>query len=266
MEILPAIDLLNSQVVRLTQGDYKRRKKYSSVPASVAKDFVDAGARWIHVVDLDAARTGEPTNLDEIRTIRKVTGEAGVKLQLGGGARNRKTIAFMQLELADRVVVGSAALKDWQWFEKLLSDDEIPNDRLALGLDCRRGRLAIHGWTEELPETPVDLARRVTGSGLGAIVHTDISRDGMMSGPNVEATAELIRATDVPVIASGGVTSLDDIAGCKGIGCAGVIIGKAWYEGRLDLAEACSLASEAGTGNPSNRPVAAREKIIEKDF
>ena len=244
MEILPAIDLLDSEVVRLSQGDYGRRKRYSCAAGSVAKEFVDAGAGWIHVVDLNAARSGEPTNFAEIRMIRQVARKAGSKVQLGGGARDNKTIAFMQDELADRVVVGSAALKNRRWFESLLDDQEIPTDRLALALDSRGGRLAIHGWTEELGETPIELARRVRGSALGAIVYTDISRDGMLTGVNVEAMAELIAATDVPVIASGGVAGLEDVARCKGIGCAGVIIGKAWYEGRIDLADACALAAE----------------------
>ncbi len=244
MEILPAIDLLGAQVVRLSQGDYGRSKEYSSTAGSVAKELISAGAKWIHVVDLDAARTGKVTNVDEIRTIAKVARQAGSKVELGGGARDKETIVFMQHDLADRVVVGSAALKDWKWFEGLLNDAEVPNERLALGLDARRGRLAIHGWTEELAETPIELARRVRQSGLGAIVHTDISRDGMLSGLNVEATAEVIGATDVPVIASGGVAGLKDIARCKEIGCAGVIVGKAWYEGKLDLAEAFALAAE----------------------
>ncbi|MBL7133886.1 MAG: 1-(5-phosphoribosyl)-5-((5-phosphoribosylamino)methylideneamino)imidazole-4-carboxamide isomerase [Phycisphaerae bacterium] len=244
MEILPAIDLLGAQVVRLSQGDYSRRKEYSSVPASVAREFIGAGAKWIHVVDLDAAHSGKCTNVNEIGMIREVARQAGSKLQLGGGARDKKTIVFMQRELADRVVVGSAALKDWQWFEGLLNDTEVPNQRLALALDARRGRLAIHGWTEELAETAIQLARRVRQSGLGAIVYTDISRDGMLTGLNVEATAELIAATDVPVIASGGAAGLEDIVRCKGIGCSGLIIGKAWYEGKVDLAEAFALAAE----------------------
>ena len=244
MEILPAIDLLDAQVVRLSQGNYGQRKEYSPSAADVAEELIGAGARWIHVVDLDAARSGKVTNVDEIRAIGKVARGAGSKVELGGGARDKETIVFMQRELADRVVVGSAALKDWKWFEGLLDDAEVPNERLALGLDARQGRLAIHGWTEELAETPVELARRVRQSGLGTIVHTDISRDGMLSGLNVEATAEVIAATDVPVIASGGVAALDDIARCKEIGCAGVIVGKAWYEGKVDLAEAFALAAE----------------------
>jgi phosphoribosylformimino-5-aminoimidazole carboxamide ribotide isomerase len=244
MEILPAIDLLGAQIVRLSQGDYDRRKEYSSVPGSVARELISAGAKWIHVVDLDAARSGKCTNLNEIRTIREIAREAGSKIELGGGARDKKTIVFMQHELADRVVVGSAALKNWKWFEGLLDDSEVPNQGLALGLDARQGRLAIHGWREELAETPIELARRVRQSGLNAIVYTDISRDGMLTGLNIEATAELIAATDVPVIASGGVAGLKDIARCKEIGCAGVIIGKAWYEGKVDLAEAFALAAE----------------------
>jgi len=244
MDILPAIDLLGAAVVRLAQGDYERRTKYSSDPAGVASSFIAAGAKWIHVVDLDAARTGKPTNYSEIRVIRKVSGDSGVKVQLGGGARDERTIDVMLEELADRVVVGSAALKDWKWFEELIGRRGDIVGRLALGLDARDGHVAAEGWTEQLPDTAVEIAARVAGSGLGAIVYTDIARDGMLTGPNVAATAEVVSATDVPVIASGGVSSLQDVLECKQAGCAGAIIGKAYYEGRIDLKQACILAEK----------------------
>lgn len=235
MEIFPAIDLIDGQVVRLKQGDYDQQTTYADDPVEVAAGFVQAGATWVHIVDLDAARTGRPTNHESIRRIRK---ETNLYIELGGGARHTDTVRQMLDELADRVVVGSAALKDWPWFESLLSEPDIDNARLALGLDARNGKLAIHGWTEVLHEEPVDLARRVDGSGLGAIVYTDISRDGMLTGVNMAATAEVIQATDVPVSASGGISSLEDIQCCSKIGCAGVVLGKALYEGKVDLAEA----------------------------
>ena len=241
MDVLPAIDLRGGKVVRLQQGDYDQQTTYADDPSLVARRFADAGADWIHVVDLDAARTGQITNRAEILAIRRTT---RVKIELGGGARSADTIRLMLSDLADRVVVGSAGLKDWDWFEGLLGLEAIPNERLALGLDARNGRLAIHGWTEELPDTAVDLARRVRGSGLGAIVYTDIARDGMLEGINIEATAEVLGATDVPVVASGGLGSLDDIRQCRRIGCGGVILGKALYEGRVDLADALAVASE----------------------
>jgi len=243
MEILPAIDLLAGRVVRLTQGDYDQQKAYSPTPGQAAGEFIRSGVKWIHVVDLDAARSGQPTNTEQIRQIYRLAHADGVKVQLGGGARDEKTIDAMLANLADRVVVGSAALRDWPWFEGLLRREEL-SGRVALGLDARDGRLAASGWREQTDITAVELARRAAGWPLAAIVYTDISRDGELAGVNIDATAELIAATDVPVIASGGVCSLDDVLKCKEIGCKGTIIGKALYEGKIDLAQACKLAGE----------------------
>ena len=238
MDILPAIDLRGGRVVRLAQGDYDRQVAYSDDPASVARRFVSAGARWIHIVDLDAARTGRPTNTAGVRAVLEAV---DARVELGGGARDAAAIEAMLGEGVSRVVVGSAALGNWKWFEDLLARADLAG-KIALGLDARGGRLAVHGWRKQLEAGAVEVARRVRGWPLGAIVYTDISRDGMLSGVNVRATASVIAATDVPVIASGGVASLDDVRACKEIGCAGVIIGKAWYEGKIDLAAACDLA------------------------
>ena len=242
MDILPAIDLRGGKVVRLARGDYDRQTTYRDDPVAVAREFVSAGAGWIHMVDLDAARTGRPTNTDAIRA---VAGAVDAKIELGGGARDTATVESMLAGGVYRVVVGSAALENWSWFEKLASRPDLAG-RLALGLDARQGRLATHGWTEQVETTARELALRVTGWPLGAIVYTDIFRDGMLSGVNVEAMAEVIAATDVPVIASGGVASLDDVVRCRRIGSAGVIIGRAIYEGRIDLAEALGIAEKDG--------------------
>jgi phosphoribosylformimino-5-aminoimidazole carboxamide ribotide isomerase len=240
MDILPAIDLRDGKVVRLTRGDYDRQTTYSDDPAAVAAEFAHAGARWIHVVDLDAARTGKPTNTPAVRRIRQAV---DVDIELGGGARDEATVDAM-LELGvSRVVIGSAALKNWPWFEALCQRSELAG-RIALGLDARGGKLALHGWTEQVQATPLQLAQRVSGWPLGAIVYTDIARDGMLSGVNLSATANLVNATDVPVIASGGVASVEDVRNCKGIGCAGVIIGKAYYEAKVDIAQAIGAACE----------------------
>ena len=241
MEIQPAIDVRGGKVVRLARGDYAAQTTYSDDPVAVARQFVAAGARWIHMVDLDAARSGQATNAEVIRAVASAVAPEGVKVQCGGGLRNTQAVLAM-MPVAGRLVIGSAAMKDWAWFEALLADGRIANDRLALGLDARDGLLAAEGWTEQLALEAVDLARRVRGSGLGAIVYTDIARDGMLTGVNVAATAAMAEATDVPVIASGGVASLADVTACRQAGCAGVIIGKAWYEGRIDLARACDLA------------------------
>ncbi|MCE5328710.1 MAG: 1-(5-phosphoribosyl)-5-[(5-phosphoribosylamino)methylideneamino]imidazole-4-carboxamide isomerase [Planctomycetaceae bacterium] len=242
MDILPAIDLRGGKVVRLAMGDYDRQTVYSDDPAAVAREFAAAGATWIHIVDLDAARCGELTNLAAVAAIRAAV---PLRLEVGGGARNDAAVARLIEAGADRVVIGSAALKDWPWFEQLASRPEL-NRRLALGLDAREGKLAVAGWREQSQVAAVDLAARVTGWPLGAIIYTDIARDGMLTGPNFQATAELIAATDVPVIASGGVSNLQDVRQCKAIGCSGAIIGKAYYTGAVDLAAACRLAAEAG--------------------
>ncbi|MBN1555668.1 MAG: 1-(5-phosphoribosyl)-5-[(5-phosphoribosylamino)methylideneamino]imidazole-4-carboxamide isomerase [Phycisphaerae bacterium] len=245
MDILPAIDLREGNVVRLLQGDYDRQTTYADDPAAMAQQFIDAGAKWIHVVDLDAARSGELTNTDALRAICAKASAAGVKVQNGGGIRDTDRVERL-LELGvSRLVVGSAAMKHRDWFEGLLNDPAVPNEKLALGLDARDGKLAAEGWTEQLEQTAEEFAARVNGTGLGAIVYTDIARDGMLRGVNIEATKNLIRATDVPVIASGGVASLEDIRQCSRIGCEGVILGKALYEGKVNLAEALAMAGKS---------------------
>ena len=238
MEILPAIDLRDGQVVRLLRGDYARQTTYSSDPAAVAGDFVRAGATWIHMVDLDAARSGRFAHADVVRAVCE---SSGAKVELGGGARDDKAVEAMLACGVDRVIVGSAALRDWAWFEGLVRRPQMAG-RIALGLDARDGRLAVDGWTRQVDATAANLAAQVKGWPVAAIIYTDIARDGMLSGVNFEATAEVVAATDVPVIASGGVCGLEDVAQCKQIDCAGVIIGKAYYEGRIDLGEAIELA------------------------
>jgi len=241
MDILPSIDLREGKVVRLAQGDYARQTTYRDDPVAVAREFVAAGATWIHVVDLDAARSGRLTNAALVRAVAEAV-EA--RLEFGGGIRDEAAVDAMLSAGVDRVVIGSAALKNWAWFEKLVSRGDLAG-KVALGLDARGGRVAAEGWTEQLEATALELARRVDDWPLGAIVYTDIARDGMLTGPNVEATAEIVAATGVPVIASGGVSSLDDVSACRRIGCSGAVIGRAWYEGTIDLAEACRIARDA---------------------
>ena len=238
MEILPAIDLREGRVVRLRQGDYSLQTTYSDDPASVARTISAAGAGWIHVVDLDGARSGRPANTDAIRAIRE---GVDVRLELGGGMRDEQTVRSAIDLGADRVIIGSAALADWAWFESLLDRDGLAG-RVALALDAREGRLAVNGWTRWLAASPLDIAARTVGRPIAAIIYTDIARDGMLTGVNVEGAAELIAATDVPVIASGGVASMDHVVACREIGCWGAIVGRAWYEGAIDLAEACRMA------------------------
>ncbi len=238
MDVLPAIDLCEGKVVRLRQGDYSLRTVYSENPSAAARIFARAGAKWIHVVDLDAALSGKPTNTEAIRNICH---SVDVKVELGGGARDERTIDSMLAMGVDRVVVGSAALKNWSWFEGIVARSDLAG-KLALGLDARGDKLAAQGWTEPLETTALELAGRTRGWPLGAIIYTDISRDGILAGVNIEATAAVIAATDVQVIASGGVSAINDIHRCREIGCGGVIIGRAYYEGKIDLADALRVA------------------------
>lgn len=237
MEILPSIDLRDGKVVRLAQGDYERQTVYATDPLAVAGEFVSAGARWIHMVDLDAARTGKRTNAEAIRSVC-----AGVPaaVELGGGIRDEDGIAAALALGVSRAVIGSAALKDWAWFERLLGSGRLAG-KIVLALDARDGRLAVHGWTEQADQTVTEIAERAAELPLAAIVYTDIERDGMLTGPDLDTTAELIAATGKPVIASGGIRGLGDVSACKEIGCAGVIVGRAYYERRIDLADACRL-------------------------
>jgi phosphoribosylformimino-5-aminoimidazole carboxamide ribotide isomerase len=238
MDILPAIDIRAGKVVRLSQGDYNSQTTYSDDPSQQARDFASAGARWIHVVDLDAAKSGRPENLATVRAIRKA---AAARIELGGGIRSDDVARQMIDEGVDRLVIGSAALENWEWFESLVARKDFAV-RIALGLDAREGNLATRGWLTQTKVMATDIAARVKGWPLGAIIYTDIARDGMLTGVNAEALTEMMSVTNVPVIASGGVASLADVKRCKQIGCAGVIVGRAYYEGKIDIREACQAA------------------------
>jgi len=231
IDLYPAIDLRDGKVVRLLQGDYDQQTTYGDDPVAVAASFADAGARWIHVVDLDAARSGSPVNRPVVAAIAAaLAGRASV--QTGGGVR---TVGDAQ-SLADagvaRVVMGSAAVKDPSLVEA--ASRVVP---VAVGLDHRDGEVAVHGWTEG---SGVQLADALGWfPTAAAFVITDIARDGMLTGPDVDGLAAAAQATSIPVIASGGVSSLADIAALRAVpGIGGVITGKAVYEGRFTVAEA----------------------------
>jgi len=252
MDIIPAIDLRGGRVVRLSQGDYNRQRVYADDPVAVAKQLDSAGVCWIHVVDLDAARTGQRGNAEAIAEICRTV---SARVELGGGIRDDRAVeAAMALGVA-RVVIGSAALRDWGWFKALSGRADLAG-KVVLGLDARNGRLAVHGWTEQTDLTVAEVARRARPLPLAAIICTDIARDGMMTGPNLELTREVMEHSGLPVIASGGLRDLADVARCKAAGCAGVIVGRAWYEGRIDLPAAVALGRDC-RGGEKNRVAGA---------
>jgi phosphoribosylformimino-5-aminoimidazole carboxamide ribotide isomerase len=225
--------------VRLRQGDCDQETVFGDDPAAMARRWVDQGATYLHVVDLDGARHGRPVNGE---SVRRIVQASGVPCQLGGGLRTEADIAEALGWGVDRVILGTRALQDPAWCEAVCR--RFPG-RVALGLDASQGRVATEGWQTVSEVSALDLAKRCAGWPLAAIVYTDISRDGMLRGPNVEATAELAGAVAVPVLASGGINTLDDVARLAGRGIAGCVIGRALYEGRLDLAAAIALARKA---------------------
>lgn len=239
MELWPAIDLRHGRCVRLKQGDYDRETVFGEDPAAMARHWVEAGARRLHLVDLDAAR-GEPSE-ENRAAIVAIVEAAGVPCQLGGGVRDDGSIRSLLNLGLQRLIVGSAALKRPDWFATAC--DAYPG-QLAAGIDARNGMVATDGWLETSTTPATELARdlRRRTSHIAAIIYTDIARDGMMSGPNVEALREMEAATDIPVIASGGVTTIDDVRMLAEAGTHAAIIGRALYEGTIDLKEATRIA------------------------
>lgn len=242
MDILPAIDLRSGKCVRLLQGDYARQIDYSGDPVGVAREFEEAGARWLHVVDLDGAKEGRPCNLP---TIRQILAETSLRVEVGGGLREAETIEELIDAGVQRCIVGTKALEDWEWFKQVAQRPKCVN-HVALGLDAKQGRLAVRGWLEQTALTAVQVAQKAAGLGVAAIIYTDVSRDGMLSGPNIEATLAVAKASPIPVIASGGVTTIDDVRALCRLPLGGIIIGRAIYERRLDLAEAVRIATGGG--------------------
>ena len=237
MNLFPAIDLRDGRVVRLHQGDYDRQTTYEADPLAQAQAYADAGATWLHVVDLNGARSGRLEHLDVIAAICSTT---TLKVEVGGGVRDEASIDRLLDVGARRVVLGTAALQNRDWFESLIEKTAY-HDRLVLGLDAREGMLAVKGWQEQTGTDAVEVARRVSGRSLGAIVYTDIHADGTMCGPNLEATRRIAEATEVPVIASGGVSSLDDLRQLRQLPIGGAIVGRALYEGALTIEEALEV-------------------------
>lgn len=236
MILYPAIDLKEGRCVRLIRGDMEQATVFNDDPAAQAASFADAGASWLHLVDLDGAFAGKPMNANAVQAI---VNEVDIPVQLGGGIRTLKTIESWLNRGVMRVILGTVAVKDPDLVTQACR--QFPG-QIAVGIDARGGRVAVEGWAEETEIQVVDLARNFADAGVDAIIYTDIDRDGVLQGANIPATAEMARAVSIPVIASGGVASLTDIRGLiaeKRI--SGAIIGRALYDGRIDLAEALKL-------------------------
>jgi len=235
MIIIPAIDLKGGRCVRLVRGEKNRETVYSNAPSQVARKWAAAGAEMIHVVDLDGAFEGKPQNTDAVASIIEAV---DVPIELGGGLRTSADVdAVLDLGAA-RAIIGTRAAASPRWIARLCK--RYPG-RIAAGIDARNGMVAVEGWTETSTVRAADLARKMADLGVCAIIFTDIARDGMLTGPNIAATKALADEVDVPVIASGGVSSLDDIRELMETNVSGVIVGKALYTGALDLEEAIRL-------------------------
>lgn len=238
MQIWPAIDLRGGKCVRLQQGDYDRETVFSDDPVAMAQSFAQQGAKYLHLVDLDGARDGKPTNHD---VVREIVAAVDMQCELGGGVRDQATIEALLDTGLTRVVLGTAALKNADWFREMCN--QYP-ERLVLGIDARDGLVATDGWLETSNTPATELADQFRDVPLAAIVYTDIATDGMLKGPNVPEMAAMQRHVDVPVVASGGVTTIDDVRRLDEAGLAAAIIGRAIYEGTLQLTEALEVTQK----------------------
>ena len=237
MDLYPAIDIRSGRVVRLSQGEATRQTVYGADPVAVADGFAVQGAPWIHVVDLDRA-FGDGDNEESVRRIlERVRGRA--RIQAGGGFRSLDRVRRGGELGLDRIVIGTAAATDPGFLAAVTA--EVPAERLAVGVDARDGRVAVRGWTETSTLTTTELASRALASGISTLIYTDVARDGMLQGPDIPGALELQRQ-GASVIASGGVSSLDDLRRIADAGLAGAIVGRALYEGRFDLPQALEAA------------------------
>ena len=236
MKIFPAVDLSGGQVVRLYQGDYDKMTVYGADPCAAARSFLDAGAEYLHVVDLDGAKDGTAANFDSIAAIAR---QGGLYIEVGGGIRTENRIRqYLDLGVS-RCILGTIAIKDFAFTVKMA---RTYGDRIAVGVDARDGFVAVNGWRELSDERGVDFCRRLASNGVRAVIYTDISRDGAECGTNLELYRELLAIPGLDVTASGGVSSLEEIRTLRDMGVHAAILGKALYTGRLDLREALSVA------------------------
>jgi len=241
MIFIPAIDLIDGKCVRLSQGDYAKKTLYSDDPTDVARSFQDQGAGYIHIVDLDAAKNAGLTNRD---TIKKIIQSVSIPVEVGGGVRTRDRAAHLIDIGVSRIILGTIIVRDSEMAAGIVGEFK---DALAAGIDARDGYVRISGWTEGSGVKAVQLGKRVRDMGFSLIVYTDIARDGMLEGPNIEGIRTMANETGLPVIAAGGISNLGDLRAVKaleGDRVVGVISGKAIYEGTLSVAEACRVIED----------------------
>jgi phosphoribosylformimino-5-aminoimidazole carboxamide ribotide isomerase len=236
MYIIPAIDIIGGKCVRLIQGQYDRQITYENDPVKKAQEFSLAGAEWLHIVDLDGAKIGRAVNTD---TISAISALGKLKIEVGGGIRDEASIKQLLDIDVERVIIGTKAVSDFEWFREMA---EKFSGKIVLGLDARGSKVATHGWTQDSPKNLLEFATEAAKLPLAAIIYTDITKDGMMSGPNFERTEALVEAVKVPVIASGGVREISDIRKLAELGVVAAIIGRSLYEGTLKLSDAINAA------------------------
>lgn len=239
MIIIPAIDLKDGQCVRLTQGNLHQATVYSDDPAAMARQWQDQGAQFLHIVDLNGAFEGEPKNLTHVEAIANAV---SIPIQVGGGIRSLDTVRMYLGVGAKRVVMGTTALTNRQLVEEVL---EVFPERVVVAIDAKNGLVATDGWKTVTGITAREAIISLAGLELAAVMYTDIAKDGMMAGPNIPSLKIMVEASPVPIIASGGISNLDDIKAIKALGpqVMGVILGKSLYEGKIDLAQAIAAAS-----------------------
>jgi phosphoribosylformimino-5-aminoimidazole carboxamide ribotide isomerase len=235
MDVIPAIDILDGRCVRLYQGDYQKSEVFSEDPVEVAQRWYSQGAKYLHVVDLDGAKEGKPKNLKVIEAIAR---SIPMRVQMGGGLRDRESIISVLNSGVSRVILGTAAVENSQLIADICA--EFP-EQIMIGIDARDGKVATRGWLTNSEVMAVDLAKRMADVGIAGIIYTDIHRDGTMQGPNIEALRQLAENVDVPVIASGGISSITDLLSLlslESVGVKGAIVGRAIYTGDIQLREA----------------------------
>jgi phosphoribosylformimino-5-aminoimidazole carboxamide ribotide isomerase len=238
MYIIPAIDLRDGKCVRLIQGQYDRQINYRDNPVEQAKEFSSDGAEWLHIVDLDGAKVGRPVNTDTISAIA----ELGIlNIEVGGGLRDEASIKQLLDIGVNRVIIGTKAVQDFEWFSEMAKKF---SGKIVLGLDAKGAKVATHGWTQDSSLILLEFAAEAAKLPLAAIIYTDIAKDGMMSGPNFERTKALVEAVNVPVVASGGVNTAEDIKKLAEFNPEAAIIGRSLYEGTLKLTDAIKATQQ----------------------